>query len=241
MKIAFISDIHGNAVALEAVLDDIKSKGVDKIIVLGDISFRGPQPKRALELVRELDTDVIKGNADEWLVRGISRGEVPDARLEKMKAEQEWASARLSTDDIDYLKDLPEDITCKLTDDFKIHAFHATPDSLFEPVKPDDGDDILESKLIKDTSADIFLYGHIHLPYVRFINGKCIANLGSVGLPFDGNTAASYLIVEGENERFSVQTQRVPYDVQKVIQQLNEVDYPNLDIVTQMIKKGVAV
>lgn len=64
MKIAFISDIHGNAVALESVLEDIDKKNVDRIIVLGDICFRGPEPKRSLDLVRSLDTYVIKGNAD---------------------------------------------------------------------------------------------------------------------------------------------------------------------------------
>ena len=81
MKIAFISDIHGNAVALDAVLNDIEKKKVDKIYVLGDISYRGPEPKRALELVRSLNTDVIKGNADEWVVRGVREGEVQQVRL----------------------------------------------------------------------------------------------------------------------------------------------------------------
>lgn len=241
MKIAFISDIHGNAVALEAVLDDVRTKNIDKIIVLGDIAFRGPEPKRALELVRELDTSVIKGNADEWLVRGISRGEVPDKVLEIMKVEQEWASGKLSREEIDYLKNLPIELTDEITDHLKIHAFHATPDSLFKQVRPSDEDEMIESSLVTDATADIILYGHIHLPYVRFLNGKCIANLGSVGLPFDGKNAASYLIIEAESERFSIQIQRVPYDVDKVIHQLKEVNYPNFDVLAHMIKKGVSV
>ena len=78
MKLAFISDIHGNATALDAVLQDIKNKNVDKVYVLGDICYRGLEPQRSLELVQSLHTDVIKGNADEWVVRGVQQGEVPD-------------------------------------------------------------------------------------------------------------------------------------------------------------------
>ena len=72
MKIAFVSDIHGNATALEAVLADIEKKKADKVVVMGDISYRGPEPKKSLDLVRNLNTAVIKGNADEWLHRGVS-------------------------------------------------------------------------------------------------------------------------------------------------------------------------
>ena len=74
MRYAFISDIHGNAVALEAVLKDIEVKQADKIIVLGDVAYRGPEPKKSVELIQSLETDVIKGNADEWIVRGVREG-----------------------------------------------------------------------------------------------------------------------------------------------------------------------
>ena len=78
LKLAFISDIHGNAVALDAVLKDMKEKNVEKVFVLGDLCYRGTEPKRSLELVKSLNCDVIKGNADEWVVRGVREGEVPD-------------------------------------------------------------------------------------------------------------------------------------------------------------------
>ncbi|MDS9472209.1 metallophosphoesterase [Sporosarcina pasteurii] len=238
MKIAFISDIHGNAVALESVLEDIDKKNVDRIIVLGDICFRGPEPKRSLDLVRSLDTYVIKGNADEWIYRGIKPGEVPDKALDIMRLEKKWALKQLTIDDVEYLGALPKQITTDLTNKLKIHAFHATPDSLFEVVKPSDSDETLITKLMCHQSADIFLYGHIHLPFVRFINGKCIANLGSVGLPFDGINQSSYIIVEGEGDNFNISIQRVKYDVEKVIKQLYENEYPNLELMENIIKKG---
>ncbi|MDP4156925.1 MAG: metallophosphoesterase family protein, partial [Bacillota bacterium] len=94
MRLAFLSDIHGNAVALDAVLEDISKRNVDKIIILGDISYRGPEPKRALELVKSLHTNVIKGNADEWVVRGIKEGEVAESALQMMKKERDWIYKR---------------------------------------------------------------------------------------------------------------------------------------------------
>lgn len=238
MKTAFISDIHGNALALEAVLEDIEQKNVDEVLVLGDICYRGPEPKRALELVQALDTTVIKGNADEWVVRGIKQGEVPDQVLQKMKIEQEWTVSKLDGKDIQYLAELPTELTYQLTDNIKIFGFHATPDSLFEVVKPDVDDETIETKLMHKSVADMYVYGHIHLPYVRFIKGKCMANLGSVGLPFDGLNQSSYLIVEGENDQFNVSIQRVKYDVDKVIEQLHQNDYPNISFVSHVLNKG---
>ncbi|MFA9558680.1 metallophosphoesterase [Evansella sp. AB-rgal1] len=236
MKLAFISDIHGNAVALEAVLKDIERKEVDKIVVLGDICYRGPEPKRSLEIIRSLDTIVLKGNADEWVVRGVNKGEVPDAVLEGMREEREWITSKLDESDLDYLKNLPTYYLLPVNDTVTIHCFHATPTSLFEVVKPDDTE-MIQSKLLENDKADIFLYGHIHHPYVRFINGKAVANLGSVGLPFDGLAKSSYAIVEVKEEGFTIGIHRVTYDLEKVIKQYEEEGYPNLNM-RNIIKNG---
>ena len=238
MKIAFISDIHGNATALEAVLTDIEKKQADKIVVLGDIAYRGPEPKKSLDLVRNLNTEVIKGNADEWVHRGINEGEVPDQALDMMKKEQEWTISNLSAEDLEYLRNLPAEVEVDLTEKIKVHCFHATPESLFEVVKPTESDQTLEEKLMTNKEAHIFLHGHIHLPYVRHINGKCVANLGSVGLPFDGLNHASYLIAEGDGEQFNIGVQRVQYDVEKVKKQLEENEYPNLEFLSGIIERG---
>ncbi|SFE04650.1 phosphoesterase, MJ0936 family [Lentibacillus persicus] len=238
MKIAFISDIHGNATALEAVLADIKKKQADKVVVLGDICYRGPEPKRSLDMVRNLDTDVIRGNADDWVYRGIKDGEVPDKALDIMREEQQWTVQHLTKDELNYLGNLPSQLTINLTEMIKVHGFHATPESLFDVVKPTETDESLEDKLMRDQTANVFLYGHIHLPYVRYINGKCVANLGSVGLPFDGLNQASYLMAEGDGNQFNIGIQRVRYDVEKVKKQLKNADYPNLAFLTDVIELG---
>lgn len=231
MKLGFISDIHGNAVALDAVLKDMKEKGVDKFYILGDICFRGPEPKRALELVRSLNSDVIKGNADEWVIRGIRQGEVPTAAFEVMSKERDWIYSNLDEESIEYLKNLPNELHLELGK-INIHAFHATPNSLFEVVLPFEKDEVLKQKMM-EKEADIYIYAHIHKPFIRYMDGKCLMNIGSVGLPFDGIAKSSYAIVEINDDSFQTSIVRVSYDINKVVKQYNDVNYPNSE---QMIK-----
>ncbi|MFV8829044.1 metallophosphoesterase family protein [Alkalihalobacterium sp. APHAB7] len=239
-KYAFLSDIHGNAIALEAVLEDIQSQNVDEIFVLGDLCYRGPEPKRALQLVQALQAKVIKGNADEWVVRGVQQGEVPDQMLEMMNIERDWCKAQLNEEDLSYLEQLPTDLEITLPNGTAIYAFHATPTSLFEVVLPDTDPTILMDKMMSSSDANLYIYAHIHLPYVRYFNGKCIANLGSVGLPFDGQPLASYAIVEEKQDQFSISIQRVPYDIERVISQYESLQYPNLEVMKKVVQHGAS-
>jgi putative phosphoesterase len=236
MKLAFISDIHGNAVALDAVLKDIKEKNVEKLFVLGDLCYRGTEPKRSLDLVRSLQCEVIKGNADEWVVRGVREGEVPDQALEMMNKERNWILSQLDEESVEYLRNLPTNLNLKFGD-VTIHAFHATPNSLFEVVQPFESDEIVSEKLMVQP-ADIYIYAHIHKPFIRFINGKCIINIGSVGLPFDGLNKSSYTILDIEEGSVQTSNVRVNYDVEKVINQFRKSDYPNRDLLVSILSNA---
>ncbi|GAB2540137.1 metallophosphoesterase family protein [Gracilibacillus alcaliphilus] len=235
MRIAFLSDIHGNAIALEAVLQDIERKKVDRIIVLGDLAYRGPEPAKCIQWIRSLQTDVIKGNADQWIVRGVRSGEVPDQALATMQTEQAWARDQLSEEEISYLDNLPTELSLSV-ENIKIHAFHATPNSLFDVITPDGSDhDLLESLTLNE-EADLYLYGHIHRSYQRTIAGKTIVNLGSVGLPFDGIPKASYVLLDIENNQLNVQQIRVSYPIETVCKQYEDVHYPNATFMQKIIQ-----
>jgi len=237
VKIAMISDIHGNATALEAVLNDIERKRADRICVLGDLCYRGPEPKRALDLIRSLNARVIKGNADEWVVRGVRQNEVPDHALEMMNRERDWIVSQLDEQDVAFLRDLPERLSLE-AEGTTLRLFHATPDSLFDIVAPDAGDALLEQKLIEPDGADVTVYAHIHKAYVRVINGKVLINTGSVGLPFDGLAKASYALVEVEDGRISSSIERVAYDVEAVVRQYDTVGYPNAEMMSRIVRAG---
>ncbi|WP_066067711.1 metallophosphoesterase family protein [Neobacillus soli] len=236
MRIAFISDIHGNATALDAVLGEINQRNVEKVFVLGDLCFRGPEPHRSLELVKSLNAEVIKGNADEWIVRGIKEGEVPDSALEMMSKERDWALSQLDEGNVEYLKNLPTELKLEYGK-VKIHAYHATPHSLFEVVTPYESDQLIAEKMM-GSEADIYIYAHIHKPYIRYINGKCIINIGSVGLPFDGLAKSSYALLEIQEESFQTSIVRVAYDVNKVIKQFTESDYPNSEQMKKILSNS---
>lgn len=237
MKYAFISDIHGNTVALEAVLKDISMKNVDKIIVLGDLCFRGPEPKKALDMIRSLETDVIKGNADEWVIRGVKVDEVPDHALNMMNKERNWCVSQLDKNDMDFLLGLPHSYELNI-EAMAIEGFHATPNSLFDIVLPHTDDDTIYKKLMS-SKAKIFIYGHIHTPFIRYINGKVIINTGSVGLPFDGLAKASYAIVEITSGNFRTSIERVDFDIEKVVSLYESVRYPNAETMIRILKSGV--
>lgn len=240
MRIAFLSDIHGNATALEAVLNDIKEQEVDKICVLGDLCFRGPEPKRSLDLIRSLGAHVVKGHADEWLTRGIEKGEVPDEAADILEEERQWTLQRLDDDDLNYLKNLPTEIVLEDGLDLIIHAFHATPDSLFTSVLPDDTDQI-EDKIMQLDHADMYVYGHIHHPYIRTLHGKNVINTGSVGMSFDGHTLASYVIVDVHDGRHRIHLNRVPYHREHVVELYKQGRYPNTEEMGKVVFYGVKI
>ncbi|GAE34622.1 metallophosphoesterase family protein [Halalkalibacter akibai] len=238
MRIAFLSDIHGNATALEAVLRDVRFHQVDKICFLGDLCFRGPEPKRVLDIIRSLDAEVIKGNADEWLVRGIKENEVPANAIEIMNQERDWTLQRLDEDDLAYLANLPTELVLEDGLDSIVHAFHATPDSLFDVVLADETAKIEETIMQRD-EADLYVYGHIHHPFIRSMHGKNVVNTGSVGMPFDGHPLASYLIADIEEGRHRLHIHRVPYNREHVVEIYKQGGYPNIETMGRVIFYGV--
>ncbi|RSL33411.1 metallophosphoesterase [Salibacterium salarium] len=238
MQIALLSDIHGNARALKAVLNDLKDKNIDQIYILGDLCYRGPEPKNALETVRSTPGKVLKGNADEWIIRGVKKGEVPDSALALMNQEQEWSVERLSSEDINYLNNLPESFLETLSDHVTMHAFHATPDSLFDVVTADTPDEELVEKLTVNNDANVIVYGHIHTPYIKTIGNKTFINTGSIGLPFDGDSRPSYVLLQVEDDSFSADIHRVTYDTSRVVDQYDANNYPNSQQMKQVVKNG---
>ncbi|MFC7062215.1 metallophosphoesterase family protein [Halobacillus seohaensis] len=234
MRLAFISDIHGNARALEAVLEDIEKRNIDQLFVLGDISYRGLEPQRSVEMVRKLDAKVIKGNADEWVVRGVQEGEVPDEVIEGMNDEKDWSTSKMTGESVRYLNDLPKEINEEF-EGVNIHGFHATPGNLFEVVLPTETEESMKEHLMVNKMADIYVYGHIHKPYIRHIDGKVVINTGSVGLPFDGLAQPSYAIVDIEDSGVQTSIVRTNYDLERLVEDVKASDYPQKDLLSKLL------
>lgn len=234
MKIAIISDIHGNLQAMQETLKDIRKRNVDKIICLGDIIAKGVHPKECISLVRENCDIVLQGNCDRHFSEEHNLEEFPLQEQERIK----WNRSMIDKDDRDYLLSLPYSYEFYMSGSL-VRLFHATPDKIDRIVLNVNS---IQTKLemfypskytISQTEADVVIYGHIHHPYMDKIYNKTIINVGSVGNAFDvvrnplkdsnvlETTKANYLIIEGEygstkyNSDISFQYVKVPYDIDK--------------------------
>lgn len=237
MKIAVVSDIHGNLSALNAVLQDIEKKNINNVFFLGDLVMNGPSPWEVFEVIDALSPEVwIKGNTDEWLERFTEDSEADDDRLKLMIERNQYAKKRLSTKQIEKLNKLQEQ-SVVVVNDKKILCVHGSPSSNEESVgimKP------LEyfEDLIDNNAFDLMLCGHTHLPFIGFYKGKKIMNPGAIGFSLDEDPRASYGILTIGNNEFSLTIQRVDYEIDQVLDLAEERDFPYFDIYKNLLKTG---
>ncbi|MFD2043495.1 metallophosphoesterase family protein [Ornithinibacillus salinisoli] len=205
-KIALISDIHGNQTALEAVLEDIHTRGIERIFCLGDLVGKGPRGSECIELIQKHCEKVIRGNWDVFI-----RDETDNEFIN-------WFQERLSEDDNEYLASLPFHIDVELNGQL-VRCIHASPRSVFERIAPEYHPEetclsMFENS--KETSSgvrkpDMVFYGDIHTTLLKTYEIGTLCNVGSVGNSLD-LTSASYAILDGSYATNSVQFVRVPYD-----------------------------
>jgi putative phosphoesterase len=196
MRVAIVSDVHGNLVALEAVLADLERTRPDLVAHGGDLAFNGPRPVECVDRVRELGWPGVIGNMDQALEGHISERRVG------------WAREQVGDERSAWLQALPMD----WHHEDGIGLVHAVPGDLWQAVQPETDDAELRA-IYGPLGEAIAVYCHIHRPYVREIGDLTVANSGSVGLPFDGDQRPSYLLVEDGH----VHVRRVDYDVERAI------------------------
>lgn len=219
MKIAAISDIHGNLAALNAVLDDIEKRGVDQVVNLGDICSGSLFPYETAERLMPLGFPTIRGNHER---------QVLTLPVEQMGPSDRYAAATLSADHLAWFDSLP--LTIRLSDD--VLLVHGTPDSdltyFLETVTPEGLRRATETEIrarAGDVDAAVILCGHTHLAgVVTLDDGRLIVNPGSVGLPaYDddrpyphfveaGSPHARYAIVSNDGGRWAAEIHCIEYD-----------------------------
>ena len=187
MKIAIISDIHGNLEALKATLNDIEKRKVDKIICLGDTIAKGIHPKKCIELIRKNCEIVLQGNCDFYFSSEHDNiNEMPEQEQKRIK----WNQSLISKEDREYLLNLPFCYEFYMSGSL-VRLFHATPVANNIAILNVDSIEtkyqmFLPSKnTVSQNIADVVIYGHIHHPYMDKIYNKTIINVGSVGNSFD--------------------------------------------------------
>ena len=241
MKIAIISDIHGNLEALTTTLEDIEKRNVDEIICLGDIIAKGIHPKECLDLIRKKCKIVIRGNCDRHFSEEHKNpDELPEIEQKRIK----WNQSMINKEDREYLLNLPFSYEFYMSGSL-VRVFHATPEFDNKTVLNVDKTEtkykmfLPSEKTMTQDTADVIIYGHIHHPYMDKIYNKTIINVGSVGNSYDvirnpqkdsnvlETTKSNYLIIEGDYESrkyysdISFQFIKVPYNIDKELEEEN--------------------
>lgn len=223
-RIAIISDIHGNIPALEAVLADIGQRGISRIICLGDMVGKGPNPDIAIDLVRDRCEVVLTGNWERGL---LDRDSFPPEEA----AVANWNFIKLGSARTSYIQSLPYCSEFLLSGKL-VRLFHSSAKGIYHRVQQHHPEEerLAMFENTPSTGAaydgrrpDLVGYGDIHQAYVQNFRGKTLFNCGSVGNPLE-ITQAAYAVIEGVTGSdfpapWSVQLVRVPYDRERAIAQ----------------------
>jgi predicted phosphodiesterase len=223
MRVALLSDIHGNLVALDAVLADLARQGpFDRVVVAGDLVWAGPWPAEVVDRVRSLTPVVIQGNTDAFFKR--RPGEAPPGKREDRFAEQlEWMLARLGPARAEYLASLPSAHGICPVGGHELLVVHANPYDLDQPITQNSSVEELDELLCAnglEPRWDVLVFGHVHTPFQRRWRGRLLVDVASAGLPMDGDQRAVYAILTWDGSAWHGEHHRVFYDLPVVARQM---------------------
>ena len=227
MRIAVISDIHGNDLAFEAVETDIRNQNVDRIVCLGDAVQGGPQPAQVVQRLHRLNCPVVMGNADAWLVsaRETSDEGIPPERLRKMEEIRLWSLSRLSKEDVGFILNFVPTVTLHLEEGPDLLCFHGSPTSFDDIILPTAAEEEFQ-KFLGPYAEHILTGGHTHAQQIRRNGNYFFFNPGSVGFAYSHNQPegqfhadpwGEYAILTANHGRVSAEFRRVPFEAQKLI------------------------
>jgi putative phosphoesterase len=225
-RIAVLSDVHGNLLALEAVLKELKREKPDYVLVAGDLVLNGPEPNATVDALRGLEADggiIVSGNTDIAVGDFDYTAAFPqyaDGVPDIVTAAVEWAHDELGDDQLDWLRRLPAERRIRAGDDQLVLVVHASPGSQtrgFDPAL--DANVVFER--VAATDARVICVGHTHLPEVRDLGWKVIVNDGSAGYVFDGDPSASWAVVTVEDGTVTAEIRRTEYDVLTVANEIS--------------------
>jgi len=233
MRIALLSDIHGNWVSFEAVLKDLRREAVDEVLFLGDAVAFGPQPVEVLESLKSLAGVKILGNTDESMLQKLKPAAESDSPEDRRKVEQlAWCQALLNEDQLNFVRTFRQTAQVMLGGGVSLLGYHGTPQSNQVGIFAQTADAELDP-LFAQVDDTLLAGGHTHQPMTRRYGEKIVLNPGSVGAPIlrSGGRAwrpgwAEYAVVGMEKGRLSLDLRRVPVDAATVQREALESGMP---------------
>ncbi len=231
--LAVLADIHGNSLALQAVLADLKTQGeVDILLVLGDLAVFGPDPLGVADLLQQQTGALyVRGNTDRYLAEErYPAGDEATSWKAQVLASFPWTARQLGREGVQFLGNLPTQQLLRVGPHHTLLAVHGSPRNDEENIHPHTPDDAL-AVMLGYTPYNLLLCGHTHIPLDRTIAQRRVVNVGSVGLPFNGDPRASYALIKLQPwGSYEVRLRQVAYNIEAVIDQLKAVNHPTADI-----------
>jgi predicted phosphodiesterase len=223
--VGLFSDVHGNAVAFDALLADLDMRRVDRLVCLGDVVQGGPQPVECLERLRALHCRVVMGNAD-WYVLTGDPGVEPET--ESQRRNRAWSLGQLSQEDRAYIRSFTPTV-----DEPPVLAFHGSPGSFEDVILPTTPEEDFR-RFLNGAEAPILTGGHTHLQFVRRRGDSLFVNPGSVGLSYEQpadairfDPWAAWAVVEVDDGHVSVEFRRAPFDPTAVAEAIEASGLPD--------------
>jgi len=233
VRLGLISDLHGNLLALEAVLEDLERAEIDRLVCLGDVAA-GPEPRATIERLQELACPVVVGNWDCWLLEGMPQ--LPGEEGPKLRDQGDWSAAQLGEPEQAFLAGLPPHVEINL-EGAAVLCVHGSPRSNTDDIRATTPDGEL-AEMLAGTEPAFLAAGHTHVQLARQHGPTLIVNPGSVGLPFNSwppNGAlrvspwAEYAILTIDNGLISTELRRIAYDISALLDVARESGMPHTE------------
>ena len=234
MRVAIVSDIHGNLTAFEAVLADLRETSPDLIFHGGDLADSGSRPTEIVDRMRDLGWQGVIGNTDEMLAMPetleefVSQSSAPASIWSAIREMAAATRVALGEERIAWLRGLP-----RVQMHNAMALVHASPESRWKAPTPEASDAELES-VYAPLGRPVAVYAHIHRSFVRSVSNMVVANTGSVSLSYDGDRCAAYLLLDDSTPTI----RRVEYDVEREIKALAGSGLPHSEWVARMLETG---
>ncbi len=242
MRIAILSDIHGNLTALEAVLADLRTTAPDEILFGGDLADSGSSPVEVVDRIRDLGWRCVFGNTDEMLVRPntleefAAHSQAPAALWDAIREIAAATRITLGSERLGWLAQLPPRLSAG--EDGNLGLVHAGPASAWRAPAIDATENDLVSTF-ETLDREVVAYGHTHLPGIRHLSvavPRLVLNTGSVGLPYDGDPRASYLLLDENRPDDPAVIRRVEYQVARELERLAACGLPGAAWTAKMLR-----
>jgi predicted phosphodiesterase len=218
MRIAIISDSHGNLTALDAVLAEVDRTGpYDAVLMGGDVAYGGPFPAECIDRIMERGLPAVRGNTDQMIMDAVSGSG---------DAHGDWVVDQLHDGHLNFLQSISVQYTVDIGQGRTLGLVHATPWSIYESFLPDSSD-VDFRRMLHEAGTSALAYGHIHLQHQRSLDTGVVIGVGSVGLPFDGDRRAMFTVIDAAAGGLSVDFRRLEYDVEKAISEAKTRGGPN--------------